>query len=451
MKILVADDLESIRNVFDIILKKNKEDVLFKAKNAQETLEISKREQPNVVFLDIKLPDKDGTDIIPELKNYSDHIIVITGHASVQNAVSTLKMGIYDYLEKPFEAQKIEIIIKNIRHEIELLKKIGQLEDESIQLIGDDPNIEKIRLNIPKIAQSDATVLIQGENGTGKEIVARSIYKHSKLKGPFVVLNCAALPDNLIESELFGYKKGAFTGAERDKIGKLELSHNGILFLDEIGDMAPNTQAKLLRVLQFKTFSPLGSNEEKKVNVRFITATNKNIKEEITAGNFRQDLFYRINEIPIFLPPLRERKKDIIKLLQYFQKTFYNEHQFSFSKKALDIISSYNFPGNIRELKNFIKRLIAISNTKSIDENVLLEIIPEIKDKVSFKEEKGINTQESPHNYSDFMDNIEKKFIEDALNENNWNISKTATAIKMQRSNLYKKMKKYNLAKDDIN
>ncbi|MCD6578146.1 sigma-54-dependent Fis family transcriptional regulator [bacterium] len=450
MKILVADDLESIRNVFDIILKRNKQDVLFKTKNAQETLEVAKKEQPNIVFLDIKLPDKDGTEIIPELKNYADHIIVITGHASVQNAVNTLKMGIYDYLEKPFEAQKIELIIKNIRNEMELLKKIGQLEEESLELIGDNPKIEKIRLNIPKIAQSDATVLIQGENGTGKEIVARLIYKYSKTKGPFIVLNCAALPDNLIESELFGYKKGAFTGADHDKIGKLERADNGVLFLDEIGDMSVNTQAKLLRVLQFKTFSPLGGNEEKRVNVRFITATNKDLKKELHMENFRQDLFYRINEIPVFLPPLRERKKDILKLLHYFKRTFYNENLFSFSRDAEETLIQYDFPGNIRELKNFIKRLIAISNAKTIDNEILLEIIPEIKDKNTLEKKDEI-PKIRPVNYSEFMDTMERDFLTEALDKNDWNISKTAIAIKMQRSNLYKKMKKYNLTKNDTN
>ncbi len=447
MKILIVDDENAIRKTFKMVLTYAKHNVV-EAKTAEEAFDIAKKGDIDIVFLDVKLPQKSGLDIVPDIKKVSpsSYIIIVTGHGNVIDAVKAVKMGVYDYIEKPVSVERIKFLINNIKEEKKIITAYSRVigEQSSFELIGNDDKINEIRKMIFKVADSNATILITGENGTGKEIVARLIHKDSNLKGKFVTVNCAALPDELIESELFGYKKGAFTGAEKDSVGKIEFADGGTLFLDEIGDMSKKTQAKLLRVLQFRRFSPLGDTNEKEVQIRFIAATNRNLRECVEKEAFREDLFFRLNEIPIFLPPLKERKNDIPILIKYFQNTFISEDRFDFTDTIMEYLINYNYPGNVRELKNFLKRILLLSEKKPIDEEEFLHIIPEIKGQI--KDKKFT----SPASYNEYMDLIERDFIQSALEKANWNISKTAKNINMQRSNLYKKIQKYNLQKDEI-
>ncbi|MCK4643761.1 sigma-54-dependent Fis family transcriptional regulator [bacterium] len=447
MKILIVDDEQAIRKTFNMVLSYADHSVV-EARTAEEALQKIKGDAFDVVFLDVKLPKRSGLEIVPDIKKASSgtYIIVITGHGNVVDAVDAMKMGVYDYMEKPVSVEKIKFLLNNIGEEKSILTAYSQLLQQAVsfELVGEAGAIEHIRQTISKVAVSDATVLITGENGTGKEVVARMIHKSSELKGGFVVVNCAALPEDLIESELFGYRKGAFTGAERDKPGKIELANNGTLFLDEIGDMSPRTQAKLLRVLQFKRFSPLGDTIEKEVKVRFIAATNRNLSQQIEKEHFREDLFFRLNEVPIDIPPLRDRQMDVPLLIDFIKGTFMQGDTLEFEEAAMDLLSTYSFPGNIRELRNFIKRLIILSGDNVVDKSTLLSIIPELKG-------DRLNGQKAgkPKSYGDYMDMVEKSFVLEALERNNWVISKTADDIDMQRSNLYKKIQKYDLKKDD--
>ncbi|MDD3627579.1 MAG: sigma-54 dependent transcriptional regulator, partial [bacterium] len=355
--------------------------------------------------------------------------------------------GAFDFLEKPIEKNKLIILIKNLTDIIELKDENRSLKtaiQEEIKIIGESPGIKEIHETIKKIAPSDSSIFIQGENGSGKDLIARAIHFNSnRKKKNFIEVNCAAIPDELIESELFGYEEGAFTNANARKKGKLELADGGTLFLDEIGDMSLLTQAKVLRVLQFGEFERLGGIEKISVNIRVIAATNKDIRKEIAEKKFREDLYFRLNVIPIFVPPLRERSGDIPVLTNFFADEFFNKNAVKkkeFSKDVLDKMVRYSWPGNVRELRNIIERLIIMSDSKVID----------MKDFEKYSMLYQVAVIEDKDDYSnlplkDYIMHCEKRYIQDKLEKANWNITKAAKFLGIQRPNLYKKLEQLNI------
>ncbi|TFG62071.1 MAG: sigma-54-dependent Fis family transcriptional regulator, partial [Spirochaetales bacterium] len=363
-KILIIDDEPRIRETLSDILKDEKHSIATAA-DGLEGLNICKEETIHLIFLDVWLPNMGGIDVLKEVKrNFPEiEVIIISGHGNIDLAVKAVKLGAFDFLEKPLSLDKIITITRNalamedLKKENRALKERIFIEDD---LIAVSPAMIKIKEIIAQSAPSDARILILGENGTGKELIAREIHRKSiRARGPFIEVNCAAIPENLIESELFGHEKGSFTGAVARRKGKFEMAHRGTIFLDEIADMSLFTQAKVLRVIQELTFERIGGENSIHVDVRVIAATNKDLQKEIQEKRFREDLFFRLNVIPIQVPPLRERKEDLAELILYFQKKLdpaSEPNPKTFSKEALDYLHQYAWPGNVRELKNFIER-----------------------------------------------------------------------------------------------
>jgi two-component system nitrogen regulation response regulator NtrX len=446
MKILIVDDEKAIRKALRLILEYEEYTVL-EAATGQEMFNIlSDESEIDLVFLDLKLPDVDGIKLLEKLKtqSFSGEIVIITGHGDTEIAVKTIKLGAYDYLEKPLDQGKIRIILKNIGEKIWLQTENIKLKTEierNIKFIGNSPQIREILSVVKRVAPTQANVFINGENGTGKELIARLIHSNStKSNQPFIELNCAALPEELIESELFGYVKGAFTNAVKDKMGKVELANDGTLFLDEIGDMSLRTQAKVLRLIQFGEFEPLGSVKKQIVNIRFIAATNKNTKENIKKGTFREDLFYRLNVVPINIPPLRERKDDIKLLISFYNKLFAKINKIKEKEFAPDVIKAllnYRWPGNVRELKNIIERLIIMTDSNKITTKDINSFC-----KFDIGEPEELNFDLS---FKEFKNNMERTYILKKLNKNNWNITNTAKQLGLQRVSLYKKLEQLNI------
>ena len=446
-KILVVDDEESIRKSLKMILEYEGYQV-YEAGDGYSALDlIDEIFDIDLVLLDIKLPGMDGIEVLSEIKKkpYSPEVIMISGHGTIKVAVEATKLGAFDFLEKPLQRERVLLSVRNALNHSRLREEnidLRRKTEKKYEIIGEHPLMKKLWEQILKAAPSNATVLIYGESGTGKELIARAIHKHSlRAKEKFVQVNCAAIPEELIESELFGHEKGAFTGATERKIGKFELADHGTIFLDEVGDMSLKTQSKVLRVLEEGEVQRVGSSQIIKVDVRVIAATNKNLQEEIKKGKFREDLYYRLNVIPIYSPPLRERKEDIPLLINYFIKNYCEENNIKpkkFSEKAIEVMMKYPWKGNVRELKNVVERLLIMSEKDIIDVEDLPEYIrgdssvyfPDIKNVRSLKE---------------FKELAEKKFILAKLKENNWNISKTARIIGTPRSNLYKKLEQYGI------
>jgi two-component system nitrogen regulation response regulator NtrX len=451
-EIWILDDEKGILETLEDILK----DENFQVRSflwGKELLKEINFKQPKVVLLDLWLKDIDGFEVLEKIKkNYPEvQIIVISGHGNIETAVKAIKMGAFDFIEKPLSYERVIVTVENAL-------KLALLEEENkrlrenifgeVKLSGVSPAIQKIRELILKAAPTDTTVLIQGESGVGKEIVAKLIHLYSKrAKEAFIEINCAAIPETLIESELFGYEKGAFTGAQSFKKGKLELAHKGTLFLDEIGDLSLDAQAKLLRVLQEKRFERLGSNKSIEIDVRIISATNKDLLKEIQKGKFREDLFFRINVFPIFIPPLRERKEDIPILVEEFLEEF--SHKIGCEKKiiksdALEALMEYDWPGNVRELKNFIERLVIISSSSEISYK---DLPSDFKNLIKKRESLQENTEPwfKEKNYRLAKLLFEKEFLKRKLLEYGGNISKTAREIGLERAYLQKKIKEFNL------
>ena len=451
-EIWILDDEKGILETLEDILK----DENFQVRSflwGKELLKEINFKQPKVVLLDLWLKDIDGFEVLEKIKKtYPEvQIIVISGHGNIETAVKAIKMGAFDFIEKPLSYERVIVTVENAL-------KLALLEEENkrlrenifgeVKLSGVSPAIQKIRELILKAAPTDTTVLIQGESGVGKEIVAKLIHLYSKrAKEAFVEINCAAIPETLIESELFGYEKGAFTGAQSFKKGKLELAHKGTLFLDEIGDLSLDAQAKLLRVLQEKRFERLGSNKSIEIDVRIISATNKDLLKEIQKGKFREDLFFRINVFPIFIPPLRERKEDIPILVEEFLEEF--SYKIGCEKKiiksdALEALMEYDWPGNVRELKNFIERLVIISSSSEISYK---DLPSDFKNLIKKRESLQENTEPwfKEKNYKLAKLLFEKEFLKRKLLEYGGNISKTAREIGLERAYLQKKIKEFNL------
>ncbi|WP_251619889.1 sigma-54-dependent transcriptional regulator [Odoribacter lunatus] len=379
-KILIIDDERSIRNTMKDILTYEGHEVLV-AENGMEGLVMFKTEKPDVVFCDIKMPQIDGLEVLERIKEFSTTtpIIIISGHGTIDTAIEAIKKGAYDFIEKPLDLNRILITIKNATDKHRLVQETQSLKckvSKKYEMIGHSEALEHVKSIIDKVAPSDARVLITGPNGSGKELVARQLHEKSDRRdNAFVEVNCAAIPFELIESELFGHEKGSFTSAIKQKKGKFELAHTGTIFLDEIGDMSLSAQAKVLRVLQENKISRIGSDSDIHVDVRVIAATNKNLKEEIAKGNFREDLYHRLSVIIIHVPPLKERTEDIDDLVQHFTEEICAEMRIpskQFAPEAIDLMKQYEWTGNIRELRNVVERLIILCNSPIKAEDIEL-------------------------------------------------------------------------------
>jgi two-component system nitrogen regulation response regulator NtrX len=446
-KILVVDDEENIRKSLKMILEYEGYNFLEAADGEEALYTLEETVGLDLVLLDVKLPGKDGLEVLEELKKkpYSPEVIMVSGHGTIKTAVDATKLGAFDFLEKPLHRERVLLCIRNALNQNKLLRECQDLRtkaEKRYELVGNHPSMKNLWKEILKTAPTNATVLVYGESGTGKELIARAIHKHSlRVKERFVQVNCAAIPEELIESELFGHVKGAFTGATEKKAGKFEQADGGTIFLDEIGDMSLKTQSKVLRVLEEGEIQKVGSSKINKVDVRVIAATNKDLKKEKKEGRFRDDLFFRLNVIPLYSPPLREKKEDIPLLVEYFSKIYSEENNFKqkeFSKEAIEAIQKYPWKGNVRELKNVVERLLIMTDADIIEMKDLPE---QIRGEVqtSLPDAKGTKT------LKEFREQAEKDFILSKLKENNWNISQTAREIDTPRSNLYKKLEHFGI------
>ncbi len=436
-KVLIVDDEEGIRNSLKEILEEENFKASF-AGTLSEAEDALKRENFHVILLDVWMPDGDGIEFIDKIKGISPDsaIVTITGHGNVDMAVRAIKKGAYDFIEKPFSVDRILITIKHAYEEV-LRKRKEFVEEEEYNLIGESPKIREIKTLIPKVAKTDTPVLILGESGTGKELVARLIHKYSERReGPFVDVNCASIPDELVESELFGHEKGAFTGAINRKLGKFELADKGTLFLDEIGDMSLKAQAKLLRVIETGRFTRLGGTQNIEVDVRLLAASNKNLSDP---SCFREDLFYRLSVFTIEMPPLRERGNDIIMLAEFFLKKYCHEYKKPpkyLTEEAKEALLSHSWKGNVRELKNIIERVVIMYE----DEAIRAEHLG-----ISQRNTSGNENLFEIEDFKKARKIFEKEFLIYHLNKNNYDIKRTAEKLKMDISSLYKKIKSYDI------
>jgi two-component system nitrogen regulation response regulator NtrX len=445
--ILVVDDEDYIRSTIAGILKDEHYDVKL-AKDGFEALTVMKNDEPPVVLLDIWLPQMDGIEVLKKIKEqYPDTIVImISGHGTIDTAVKTIKMGAYDFIEKPLSADKLLITISNGLKVYNLQQENKQLKfsiEKKYEIISASKVMEDLKRKIAIVAPTDSWVLITGENGTGKELVANAIHRLSQRANmPFIDVNCAAIPEELLESELFGHEKGAFTGADRRRIGKLELADKGTLFLDEVGDMSMRMQAKLLRTLEEGRFTRIGGNDPINIDIRVIAATNKIIKDEIKEGRFREDLYYRLNVIPLHIPPLRERREDIPVLVEYFlnERNKFSRQKKTITPSAMGILSSYVWRGNVRELKNLIERLFVLVEGNIIDVEDLPKEIRSYEKGLVEQTDDGLHSAKAA---------FEKDYIIRMLKENNWNITKTAVKIGISRENLSRKMKLLGIEKKE--
>jgi two-component system nitrogen regulation response regulator NtrX len=451
-RILVIDDEAAIRDSMRMILEYEGYEFLAAA-TGEEGIALVERESMDLVFLDIKMPGMDGLEVLGKLKAAAEDlpVVMISGHGTVATAVEATKLGAFDFIEKPLATERILLAIRNalgfrrLRDENRTLARTVELRHD---MVGSSPVLRGVLESVKRAAPTSATVLIRGESGVGKELVARMIHKNSlRARERFVQVNCAAIPDELIESELFGHEKGSFTGATDKQVGKFELADRGTIFLDEVGDMSLRTQAKVLRVLQEGEVERLGSSRTLKVDVRVIAATNKDLEQEIEKGLFREDLFFRLSVIPIFVPPLRERTEDIPSLVRHFAEQFTRENNFHgkrFTAEALAALQRGRWKGNVRELRNAIERVIIMTPGDVVDVSDLPDSVRTEAPASPVPEENA----ERPNTLREFKESAERAFLIQKLRENDWNISKTAETIGTPRSNLYKKLEQYNIRQD---
>jgi two-component system nitrogen regulation response regulator NtrX len=463
-KILVIDDDAGIRESLKMTLEYDGYEVIGAA-TGPEGLNLVEREAPDVVLLDVKMPGMDGFDVMSRLRSMHAAlpIVMISAHGTGMTGADAIKKGAIDFIDKPLSTDRVLVTVKNVleqerlRDENRALKKVVEVRH---QMIGESASLKQVTAAISRAAPTNATVLITGESGVGKELVARTIHSNSKrTRERFIQVNCAAIPEELIESELFGHEKGSFTGATEKQIGKFEQADRGTIFLDEVGDMSPKTQAKVLRVLQEGEVERIGSARTIKVDVRVIAATNKNLEEEIEKGTFREDLYFRLAVIPIYVPPLRERPEDIPQLVRHFMETISRDSNVrpkKISPAALDALQRYRWKGNIRELRNTVERLIIMTAGDTIDVGDLPETVRSGAGHVSPIVPAAPRSAEAapspgdakPGTLREFKDNAERAFLVSKLRENGWNISKTAEAIDTPRSNLYKKLEQYQISQE---
>jgi DNA-binding NtrC family response regulator len=445
--ILVVDDDASLRRIIEFNLKKRSYKTIT-VESGEKALESLRKNDFCLLISDIKMAGMDGIQLMQKAREIKSDlpVIFITAFGTIEMAVEAMKLGAFDYITKPFD-------LEDFLHTVEKALEYHRLVDENIRLkhelksrdsfsniIGSSKAMQAVFGKIEKIANTDVTILISGESGTGKELIARALHQQSgRSDKPMVTVNCAAIPKDLLESELFGHVSGAFTGAVKNKTGKFELADGSTIFLDEIGDMSLELQAKLLRVLENRTIEPLGSNESIPVDIRVLAATNHNLQENIQSGKFREDLYYRLNVIPIHIPPLRERPEDIPLLVNHFLKEFAPERQVSIDRNAREIIKNYEWPGNVRELKNLIKRLVVLAEDDKIEAGNLPD---EIIHKKEIKQQNHENGR--PENVS--LEETEKRAILEALEKSGWNQTKAARLLEIPRHVLIYRIKKYNIS-----
>jgi two-component system nitrogen regulation response regulator NtrX len=448
-RVLVIDDETAIREAIRMTLEYEGYRV-DEARGGQDGLDKATKTAYDAILLDIKMPVLDGMEVLENLKeqHVAAPVIMVSGHGDISTAVESTKRGAYDFLEKPLNREKLLLSVRNAVRVQKLEEENTELKEKvekEYQLVGEAQGMRDLKTQVERAAPTKATVLITGESGTGKELVAREIHRRSsRANQPFVQVNCAAIPEELIESELFGHEKGSFTGAVRKQTGKFVAADGGTIFLDEVGDMSLRTQAKVLRVLQEGEVEPVGAATVIKVDVRVIAATNKELTEEIRAGRFREDLYYRLNVIPIRTPPLRERRDDIPILAEHFAKLFSEEHNYhvkTFTNAAKKALQDAPWRGNVRELRNMIERLVIMVPADKIDITDLPAEFFRTSADIIASALKLATLQE-------FKDEAEKAFIIAKLREFGWNVSKTADAIDTPRSNLYKKIEQYNIRRE---
>jgi len=462
-KILIVDDEKAARFGMKKALLKEQW-VIEEAENGIVALQKIEQGNIDLVFLDLNMPSMGGMEVLSKLQhmNNSPMVVVVTAYGTEKIAVEAMKQGAYDYLTKPYDVDELRILVKRSMEKISLTQENQRLQEqikmqESFgEIIGQSEAIQQVYNLIEKVADTDVTVLICGESGTGKELVAHEIHKRSARKNKhFIATNCAALPENLIESELFGHEKGAFTGAGEQRKGKIEEAHQGTLFLDEIGDMSLHTQAKMLRVLQDKTFERLGSNKSIQVDVRFIAATNKNLVQEIEDNNFREDLFYRIKVLDIYLPPLRERGNDISLLANHFLTLFsqkYKKNITAIEPDAMKALLSYSWPGNVRQLRNVLERSILLANNSTLSCQDLPNEILQCEDKEdkTYILESDITSLSFKDAKKKYVQQFERQFLQSRLKMFQGNISQTAHSLEIPRQSLQQKLKELGIQAKDI-
>ncbi len=444
-RLLVVDDEENVRLSLQAILQDEGYGVE-SAASGEECLRQLQKKSFSAIFLDVWLPQKDGIEVLQEIKsrNPEQYVIMISGHGTVETAVQATKLGAFDFIEKPLSLEKVILVLKHALKQKRLEEENRNLRNflhQETTLIGNSVPMKALRQQIEYAAPTEGRVLIHGENGTGKELVATHLHlKSSRREKPFIEVNCAAIPDELIESELFGSAKGAYTGSNRERQGKFEVADRGTLFLDEVADMSLRTQAKVLRALEEQRFYPLGSNQTVSVDVRVIAATNRNLDQEIEKGNFREDLFFRLNVIPFEVPPLRERTEDIPELVDYFMEQFcsrYGKRRKKIRPEPMEKLFDYYWPGNVRELKNSVERWVIMVQ----GEEVSLSDLPDSILKHNSSMEVRARCQSLQMAREDF----ERRFILQKLMENEGNVSRTAAAIGLERTHLHRKLRAYKI------
>jgi two-component system nitrogen regulation response regulator NtrX len=452
-RILVIDDEAEIRRSVKMILEYEGYDVT-EASSGPEGLAMIEREPPDLVFLDIKMPGLDGLEALQRIRqtNESLPVVIISGHGTVSTAVEATKLGAFDFIEKPLASERVLVTIRNaldqtrLQNENRTLKRAAEARH---QMVGESPALRHVWDAVKRAAPTNATVLLLGESGVGKELVARSIHRNSlRSRERFVQVNCAAIPEELIESELFGHEKGSFTGATEKQLGKFEQADRGTIFLDEVGDMSAKTQAKVLRVLQEGEVERLGSARTIKVDVRVIAATNKDLEAEIEKGTFREDLYFRLSVIPIRVPTLRDRREDIPVLVRHFVDLFSRENNRRpqrFTAAALEYLQKARWKGNVRELRNTVERLLIMTPGDVIDVDDLRDVVRIDSGKPAAPAEPA---GDRPGTLREFKESAERAFLVEKLRENAWNISKTAEVIGTPRSNLYKKLEQYAITQE---
>ncbi len=470
-RILVIDDEAAIRDSLRMILEYEHYECLGAA-SGPEGIALVQRDRPDLVLLDIKMSGMDGMEVLRKLHAHDDTlpVVMISGHGTTSTAVEAIKSGAIDFLDKPVSSERVIVTVQNVLRQHDLSQENRELKvamESKYEMVGESAPLRAVLEAVRRAAPTTATVMLLGESGVGKELVARTVHKNSLRAGKkFVQVNCAAIPEELIESELFGHEKGSFTGATEKQIGKFEQADRGTIFLDEVGDMSARTQAKVLRVLQEQEVERLGSTGVIKVDVRIIAATNKNIAEAIQRGDFREDLYFRLNVIPIVVPPLRERRDDIPLLIQHFAMRISEEHNFKrrrFDPETMAALRRYRWPGNIRELRNTVEWVMIMTSGETVR---LEDLPPDIRGDApagpapASARAGTVSTGTASAGIAppagtapagtlrEFKDTAERAYLVQKLRESNWNVSKTADVIDTPRSNLYKKLEQYGIKQD---
>ena len=451
-RLLIVDDEKGIRDALAQVFEYEGQEVRV-AEDGPDALLVANTFQPDLVFLDVKMPGMDGLEVLARLGDESPGslVIMISGHGTIDTALEATRRGAYDFLETPLDTDRLLVTFRRALELKGLTESMAELRSQvesRYEIVGNSLPIRRVLERIEKVAATDARILISGENGTGKELVARAIHRlSSRSDTVFIEVNCAAIPSELIESELFGHLRGSFTGAFADRAGKFEQANGGTLFLDEIGDMSRDAQAKVLRVLEQGVLTRIGGSEAVEVDVRVLSATNKNLEQEIEDGGFREDLFYRLNVVPIRVPSLRERQEDIPMLVTHFSEGMVAREGSAprvFSDAAMERLKTLTWPGNVRELRNTVERLLILTDGSEItSDDVDLLTISRARSVDPGRELLALD------NFSAFKEEAERAYIVGKLRANDWNVAETARRIEMPRSNLYKKIEKYGLVRED--